>query len=302
MQNSVYKFGFVTLCGAPNAGKSTLLNRFVGEKVAAVSEKPQTTRFNILSVKEYQKTQIVFVDTPGLFKPSNDIGKILRKSSLKALKSTDITVIIVDISLKNQEENLILVHKILQQYSEETSQFFLAFNKIDKVKDKNIVAQSLPFQKFTKIKDFFMISAETGKNTHLLLKNLINDLPEKEWEYPPQSDLKMDLKRWLSEMTMEKIFKNLYKEIPYQIYVETLSLQEDEDGLHIYQNIITSKEGQKHIIIGKHGKMLKCIGTEARLEIARVLHQRIHLYLLVKVKEEWMRRTASLMDAGFLNL
>lgn len=305
------RFGFVTLCGASNAGKSTLLNHLAGEKVAAVSYKPQTTRFNIVAVKEYGAAQVAFVDTPGFFHPTNETGRLLRRSSMQALKSTDIVVVLVDISLKNQNENQLLLTQILKWFvSQDSSQnseegtssgcpVFVAFNKIDKVKDRDIVARAFPFQQFTGIKDFFMISAATGQGTEALLNRVVAHLPEGAWAYPSQSTLQMDLKRWLSEMTMEKVFEHLHQEIPYQSYVETISLQEGEDGLHIFQNLVLAKEGQKRIAIGRKGSTLQLIGKEVRQNIGGALKRRVHLHLFVKVKEAWMSSTACLTDAGF---
>lgn len=303
---SEQRFGFVTLCGAPNAGKSTLLNRLAEEKVAAVSDKPQTTRFNIITVKEYDAAQIAFVDTPGLFRPTNETGRLLRKSSMQALKSTDVVVVLVDISLKNQSENQALVGRILERFTSTdeggkpriSCPVFLAFNKVDKVKEHDIVARAFPFQQFTGIEDFFMISAATGQGTDALLERIRTSLPKGAWAYPPRSALQMDFKRWLSEMTMEKVFEHLHQEIPYQTYVETLSLQEGEDGLHIFQNLVLAKEGQKRIAIGHKGQTLQAIGKEARQNIGGALKRRVHLHLLVKVREAWMSKPACLADAG----
>lgn len=311
------RFGSVTLCGAPNAGKSTLLNNLLGEKVAAVSSKPQTTRFNITAVKEYGATQIAFVDTPGLFRPTNDTGRLLRKSSFQALKSTDALLLLVDISLKNQDANLALVEQILRKFQAPTQQdnaaseasvasatssplpIFLAFNKIDKVKEQDVVARAFSFQRFPSLQDFFMISAATGEGVEPLLQALLAKLPEGPWAYPAQSSLQMDLNRWLSEMTMEQVFEHLHQEIPYQAYIETISLQEGEDGLHIYQNLILAKEGQKRIVIGHKGQTLKQIGMRARQNIGGALKRRVHLHLLVKIKEDWMSHPTCLTEAGF---
>lgn len=305
--SSNQRFGFVTLCGAPNAGKSTLLNCLAGEKVAAVSDKPQTTRFNIITVKEYGTAQVAFVDTPGLFRPTNETGRLLRRSSLHALKSTDVVVVLIDISLKDQAGDQALVRGILNQFTPKGSEedsgqpscpILLAFNKIDKVKEHDIVARAFPFQQFANITDFFMISAATGEGTDPLLERVLACLPKNAWAYPPRSALQMDLKRWLSEMTMEKVFEHLHQEIPYQTYVETLSLQEDEDGLHIFQNLVLAKEGQKRIAIGHKGYTLRTIGKEARQNMGGALKRRVHLHLFVKVKESWMEKSSCLVDAG----
>ncbi|MDR1908004.1 MAG: GTPase Era [Holosporales bacterium] len=296
MQESVSQFGFVALAGSPNAGKSTLINCLANEKISAVSYKPQTTRFNILSVKEYGNAQVALVDTPGITRPSTSIGKILRKNASQALRGADVVILVVDLSARAHKRDVELVEAVLQRYND--AQFFLAFNKIDLVNDAQVVECAIEFQKFTQIKDFFMISAVDGTGVDLLLDAVIAALPEHEWMYPPQSE--GNIIRWASEMTMEKIFLNLHEEVPYQTYVETLAMQEDDDGLHIYQNVVVAKDGQKPIVLGRRGQMLKQIGTDARLEIAKALRRRVHLHLLVKVKNEWMNKTSNLIDAGFL--
>jgi GTP-binding protein Era len=292
-----HQFGFVAISGAPNAGKSTLLNRLAGEKLAAVSHKPQTTRFNILSVNEYGPAQVAFVDTPGIAQTTSPIGKLLRKNTSRAIKNADVVVVLVDISHKHLQEECALVNSILTKYDVAT--VFLAFNKIDKVKDSHIVERAVVFQQFEKIKDFFMISAEDGTGVDQLRVAITDSLPQQEWMYP--SETRGNFSRWASEMTMEKIFQNLHEEVPYQTYVDTLALQEDDDGLHIYQDIVVAREGQKPIVLGQKGQMLKHIGTDARIDIARALRRRVHLHLLVKVKSEWMSQTANLIDAGFFD-
>ncbi|MDR2464131.1 MAG: GTPase Era [Holosporales bacterium] len=278
------KFGFVTLCGAPNVGKSTLLNCLAQEKVSAVSFKPQTTRFNILKIQEYDETQIAYIDTPGIFKPFNAFGEILRKNSIRALKNADITVLLVDISLTDMTKSLNLVDSIIKK--NKSSQLFLVFNKIDIVANKDIVCRAFQFQQFEEIKDFFMISAIRGTGIDVLIHKIIEAAPLHEWMYPPHFGL--DLTRWTAEITMEKIFMHLDNEVPYQTYVETISIQEDVDGMHIYQDVVVAKASQKPIVIGKNGALLKTIGTNSRLDIAKILGRRVHLYLLVKVKEKWL--------------
>jgi GTP-binding protein Era len=296
LQESPKKFGFVAIGGLPNAGKSSLLNRLAAEKVAAVSRKPQTTRFNILAVKEFGDAQVAFVDTPGLGTIDNPVGKFLRKSSFNALKGADAVVFVVDVSSKNSEPSLKLAESLIRKY--EDTQFFVAFNKIDKVKPARVVEVASAYQTFEKVKDFFMISALLGHGVDVLLGNILTRIPQQDWLYPQQNG--KNLVRWTSEMTMEKIFENLHNEVPYQTYVNTVAVQEDSDGLHIYQDIVVAKPGQKAIVLGKKGQILKNMGTNARLDIAKILKRRVHLHLLVKVKEDWMSKTSSLVDAGFI--
>ena len=294
------KFGFVSICGVPNVGKSTLLNYMIGEKVAATSNKPQTTRFSILATNEFGNTQIAFVDTPGIFKPKNNIDKLLRKSSLQSIKGADILLIVVDVSSKKHGEDFHTIEMLIDRYGELDSKFFLIFNKIDKIKSHELMEKVVLFEKYKRINEFFMISAETGKNIDVLKEKICESLPKQNWMYPPKSEMKKDIKRWASELTMEQIFKHLNQEIPYKTYVEPLHIEESEDGLHIYQNIVISKANYKPIIVGKRGQMLKSIGMASRLDIARNIKRRVHLHLLVKVVEKWESKQDSLKSAGLL--
>lgn len=297
--STVQKFGFVTICGLPNVGKSTLLNNLVDKKVTAVSHKPQTTRFNILNIFEADTTQIAFVDTPGLFNPKHPIDKFLRKNSYHAIQNADLILVVIDISSKNLAESHTLLKSLLEQYAPE-SQFFIVFNKSDKIKSNEIIPKVSEFQNYPSISEFFIISAEKKTGVEELKTKIIESIPSKDWMYPPQSSIKQDIRRWAAELTMEQIFRNLNGEIPYQTYIEPLHLEEAEDGLHIYQNIIVAKNSQKPIIIGHKGQMLKLIGIAARMNIARVMKRRVHLHLFIKVIPNWMQSRSSLRDAGLL--
>jgi GTP-binding protein Era len=268
----------------------------VGDKVAAVSRKPQTTRFNVLAVKEFDDIQVAFVDTPGLATRDNPVAKFLRKSSSSALRGADTVVFVVDVAAKDGAPSLAIAEALIRKYDD--AQFIVAFNKVDKVKPARVVEVASAYQSFEVVKDFFMISAQRGDGVDALQNGILAKIPEHEWLYPPQHG--KNLERWTSEMTMEKIFDNLHNEVPYQTYVNTVALQEDNDGLHIYQDVVIAKLGQKAIVLGKKGQMLKKIGTDARVDIAKVLKRRVHLHLLVKVKEDWMSKTSNLMDAGFI--
>lgn len=292
------QFGFVALCGAPNAGKSTLLNQLLGEKIAAVSSKPQTTRANLLCVKEYENAQIAFVDSPGLFKPSTALGNILLRQSVQAFKGADIVVLVADLASRHLEQEHNCVQKILERYINEGTQVLLALNKIDLLKSGEVIARAATFQNLEGVKDFFLISASNGENVETLLETIVAHLPHQLWGYPPQSELRGDLKTWMAEQTREKVFEWLHEEIPYQAYVETISLQEDVDGLHIFQNIVVAKESQKRIVVGKKGATIRNIGEAARKALIHQLNRRIQLHLFVKVQEDWMLKPQNLKDAG----
>lgn len=298
MESTTQRFGFVALCGAPNAGKSTLLNRLVGKKVAAVSSKPQTTRVNLLCVKEWGPTQVAFLDSPGLFRPETPLGHILRKQSLQAFKGADVAVLVVDLSADDVEAERIFAEKVIERYIESSSQIWVALNKIDRLDSGQRLQRALLFQHLPRVHDFFLVSAATGEHVEDLKTKLVTSLPEGPWAYPPQTDVRGELTTWFSEQTREQVFEHLYEEIPYQAYVETLSLQEAEDGLHVFQNIVVAKESQKSVVIGRKGGMIRQIGQNTRHRLMRNLRRRVHLHLLVKVQTEWMSRPQSLKDAG----
>jgi GTP-binding protein Era len=294
------KFGFVSICGMPNAGKSTLLNGITGEKVAAVSRKPQTTRFNILAVVEpagFCDTQIAFVDTPGICPVKTNIQGIMQKHTTSAMKTADISLFVVDV-LSGVDESKHAFEDILRKQSKNPSRkFIVAFNKTDVAKKETVCAAAINFQEFSNVSDFFMVSAKTGNGIAEILGRISELLPHQPWLYPHK--LKGDIQRWAAEMTMEQIFSMLREELPYQTYVEPVSIGEEDDGMHIYQDIVVAKESQKKIIVGERGVTLKEIGTNARLEIARSMHRRVHLHLFVKVRSNWMSNEAYLRDAGF---
>ncbi|MDR3285409.1 MAG: GTPase Era [Holosporales bacterium] len=277
------KFGFVAICGAPNAGKSTLLNTILGEKIAAASNKPQTTRGNTLGVYEKQNAQIAFMDTPG-FLPSNNANNSLKQNTSQAIKSADIILFLVDISLNTQNKNFDLLENLLIKLDLKRTKIILGFNKIDKVDRTEIVKRCFAFQKYTQIHDFFMISAEKNEKIDDLLNGIIQALPEREWMYG-SFDNKQNLKQWAAELTREQIFQKLGKEIPYKIRVEHVFWEEKKNDINIHQNIVVPKESQKLIVIGKYGAMLKSIGSAARNEIAKNLNRPVHLYLFVKIEK-----------------
>lgn len=290
------KFGFVTLCGLPNAGKSTLLNRIAGRKLAAVSPKAQTTRTNTLFVCERDEAQIAFTDTPGLLRPQHPLDSLLRKNARSAIKGADVLLFLIDLSARTLDP----AEKLLEQMlgAQGFAPLLLAFNKIDRLKPHEIVARAAPFQEHANVRDFFMISAEKGAGLQPLLSGLISVLPNQPWLYPPQSNPTADLQRWASELTLEQLFRHLQNEIPYQSYVTPVHFTEDADGLHFFQNIIVAKPSQKAVVIGNKGQMLRTIGQAARLTIAKALRRRVHLQLFVKVFPDWVRSQTALRDAG----
>lgn len=299
MNTENQQFGFVTLCGLPNAGKSTLLNKVLKQKVAAVSPKAQTTRFNTIGVIERGPAQIVFTDTPGLLQPRHSIDRILRKNAFSALRTSDVVVFIIDVSAKNMEKVHESLQNILKQYKD-LARIFVAFNKTDQVSSNTLVERASPFQQYNDVHDFFMISAIHGSGVSALLDSIAEALPHQPWMYPPHTNPTADLQRWASELTMEQIFLHINNEVPYQTYVAPVHFEEDENGLHFFQNIVVAKASQKAILIGKKGSTLKTIGQAARLNIAHALKRRVHLQLLVKIFSDWVQSKRGLYESGLV--
>jgi GTP-binding protein Era len=236
------------------------------------------------------------VDTPGFLKPQTPLEVILKKNTNQAINGADVILIIVDISAKSQKASFNLIDNILKKFHTQKTKFILAFNKIDKIKRLQIAEKAFPFQKYSEIFEFFMISAETGEKIDELKTGIINAIPTQEWMYQQKQEL--DFKQISAELTMEQIFKHLGKEIPYKTYVEPLILKEENDVLHIFENIIVSKESQKAIVVGHAGQMLKSIGRAARLDISKSLKHPIFLHLFVKVVKNWEKNIDILKRNG----
>ncbi len=293
-----HSFGFVALVGAPNAGKSTLMNKYLGEKVAIVSPKPQTTRNQITGILTQEDAQIVFFDTPGIHGVPGRMNRFLISEANKALSAADVVVLLVDASLpmvKLQKE-FIAVKRVLQNSHQP---FFIALNKIDKVKEKE---KLLPLMEW--LAEVFPqasivpLSALTGKGKDVLLEEVITHLPEKEAEFPADQLSTVPLRFMASEVIREKLFMQLQQELPYSTAVEIEQWQEDDTIVHIDAVIYTGRQSHKGMIIGKQGALLKKIGTSSRVELEDLVEKRIMLKLWVKVKENWTEDVNFLRSLG----
>ena len=277
--------GYVALIGAPNAGKSTITNNFVGSKVSIVSPKVQTTRTQVKGIGIFENTQIIFLDTPGIFKPKRRLDKAMVTSAWGGVADADITALVVDAKRGFDDETASIIAKLKKN----NIPAVLVLNKVDEIKNKeNLLELSLKLNQAYPFTETFMISAVTGKNTEDFYKYLADNLPESPWYYPEDQMSDMPLKLLAAELVREKLFLYLRQEIPYALTVEPELWEHKEDGsIRAEITIYVEKDNQKIIIIGRNGNMIKKIGQAARTELENLLEERIHLFLFVKVRPNW---------------
>lgn len=287
--------GFVTLLGAPNAGKSTITNDFVGSKVSIVSPKAQTTRTTIKGIGIFENTQIIFQDTPGIFKPKRRLDRSMVASAWSGAKDGDILVLVVDAKRGFDNETKAIVEELNQQ----TRPTVLVLNKIDMVAKNKLLPLAAEINEAGKFVETFMISATTRENVDEFYKYLADNLPVSPWYYPEEQMSDMPLKLLAAEVVREKLFLMLQQEIPYALTVEPeLWQRRDDNSVRAEMTIYVEREGQKKIIVGQGGQMIKKIGEKARLELEELLECRIHLFLYVKVRENWGDDPARYSDWG----
>lgn len=298
MDNPNFKSGFVALIGRPNVGKSTLLNYIVGQKVAIMSNVAQTTRNKIQGIYTSKDAQIVFIDTPGIHKPATKLGDFMERSTLSALDEVDAVVYVVSATEKRGPGDNFIIDRLKQV----KQPIYLVVNKIDQVHPNDlpdIVAQykdALPF------KGIIPISALQGNNVNELINELVAGLPHGPQYYPDDQISDHPERFVIAEMIREKVFMLTRDEVPHSVAVDVTSVKrEDEEHVHISANIVVERPGQKGIIIGKKGQMLKKIGTMARKDIERLLGDRVYLQLWVKVVPKWRDKSAMLKDYGYRN-
>lgn len=278
--------GFVALIGAPNAGKSTLLNTLVGTKVAIVSPKVQTTRSRVLGILTEDAAQIVFVDTPGIFKPRRRLDRAMVAAAWGGAAEADLVLLLVDSSLKGVREE---TRGIVEKLAKTQRKAILILNKIDAVRHEVLLTLAADLNASGVFTDTFMISALTGSGVADLRRHLAGHLPEGPWLFPEDQVSDMPMRLLAAEITREKLFLRLQQELPYAVAVETEDWEEQKDGsVRISQIIYVQRDGQKAIVLGHGGQMIKAVGTAARLELEEITEQRVHLALFVKVRENWL--------------
>ncbi|RZI46295.1 GTPase Era [Candidatus Finniella inopinata] len=297
MNDAAKRCGFIAVLGQPNAGKSTLVNAFVGSKVSIVSPKVQTTRRRILGLTIHEQTQLIFVDTPGIFTPKRSLEKSMVKTALEARQGADKVLLIVDARQKSFEASF----AVLKQLGEHQS-IVLVLNKIDLIDRQRLLAIIQKFQAFPQISDTFMISALTGEGVSDLLQWLAVRMPQSPWLYPEDQMTDLPLRLWAAEITREQLVLQLEHELPYETYVETETWENFENGsVKIQQAVVVARLAQKGIILGRQGQRIKAISQRARIEMEKHLGHPVHLFLFVKVTDDWMDKPHLLREAGILD-
>ncbi len=277
--------GFIAVIGAPNAGKSTLVNARVGAKVTFVSRKVQTTRIPVRGIVVEGTSQLVFLDTPGIFRPRRRLDRAMVEAAWAGALDADIVVLLVD-SLKGITED---VERILDRLGEARGLKLLVLNKVDRLADKSkLLTLTDELTKRVEFERVFMVSALTGSGLKDLKSYLVEVAPPGPWHYPPDELSDLTDRKLAAEITREKIYERLHEELPYSITVETTDWKTKRDGsVRIDQTIYVERESQRKIVLGKGGATIKQISMEARKELAELLGHPVHLFLYVKVREDW---------------
>ncbi|MEM6973809.1 MAG: GTPase Era [Pseudomonadota bacterium] len=290
--------GFVALIGEPNAGKSTLLNRMVGAKVSIVTHKVQTTRARIRGVALEAGSQIVFVDTPGLFRPRRRLDRAMVSAAWAGAADADVTVLMVE-AHRGITEGVEAVLEALDDHLAPGAVLALAINKIDRVKADSLLALSAALNERRSFAASFMISAERGYGVADLKAWLAGRVPAGPWHYPADQIADLPLRVIAAEITREKLTLRLHQELPYQLTVETEQWQERKDGsARIEQVVYVMRDGHKGIVLGKGGATLKQVSMEARQEIAELIDRPCHLFLTVRVRPNWLEEAERYREIG----
>jgi GTP-binding protein Era len=289
--------GFVAIVGAPNAGKSTLVNRLVGSKVSIVSPKVQTTRSRVLGIAlvESAQAQAIFIDTPGIFEPKLRLERAMVRAAWGGADDADLIALVVD-ARKGADEN---VRRIVDQLKRAGRRAMLVLNKIDLVKREELLGLTGVLNEAGIFDQVFMVSAEQGDGTDDFLRHCAQALPQGPWLFPEDQLTDMPNRILAAEITREQLFIRLRQELPYAVLVESDKWEEREDGsCRIDQTIYVRRDSQKAIVLGKGGAQIKAIGAAARQQLERLLERPVHLFLFVKVREDWPDDRQRYADLG----
>ncbi len=291
------KCGFVSVIGLPNAGKSTLINHLVGAKVSIVSRKTHTTRNRILGIMMHNTSQIILIDTPGIFDAagSRQMERAMVGAAFEALEESDYVLHLVDAAIKNPLQRN---HDIIQKLNPDKPTI-LVLNKTDKVHKPDLLKLATAFSDQYNYAAIFMISSLKGSGTDDVLDYLAQNLPNSEYIFDEDDITDMPMRMMAAEITREKIFNQLHEELPYSAMVYTESWEDFENGdIKITQLVFVERDSQKAIVLGKGGSRIKQIGQEAREELSELFERKIHLKLLVKVKDGWAEKSENLRLMG----
>jgi GTP-binding protein Era len=284
-ENGKRRCGFVALIGAPNAGKSTLLNALVGQKVSIVSRKAQTTRALIRGIVIEGEAQIIFVDTPGIFAPKRRLDRAMVKSAWTGAEEADISALLIDARKGLDEES----EAILERLVSERGRKLLILNKTDALPDKRaLIPLTAKLNERLGFDETFMVSALEGDGVPELRHSLAALMPLGPWHYPEDQLSDMPMRMLAAEITREKLYDRLHQELPYRSTVETTAWEAARGGaVRIEQTIYVERESQRKIVLGKDGQTIKAIGAASRRELEEITEGRVHLFLFVKVRENW---------------
>ena len=276
--------GYVAIIGAPNAGKSTLLNLLAGTKLSIVSPKVQTTRSRVLGIRIEGDAQVVFVDTPGIFQPRRRLDRAMVHAAWEGAGDADLVLLLIDAERGIDAD----ADRILANLRDGGRKVVVALNKVDLVRRSNLLELAAKLNETGVVTDIFMISALTGDGVSDLLDHLAKRLPDGPWLFPEDQLSDVPMRQLAAEITREKLFLQLHQELPYAATVETETWEEFDNGdVRIGQVVFVQREGQRAIILGKGGRQIRAIGEAARTELQELLERKVHLFLHVKVREQW---------------
>jgi GTP-binding protein Era len=288
--------GFIAIIGAPNAGKSTLVNTLVGTKVAIVSRKVQTTRTTLRGIAIEGQSQLVFIDTPGIFAPRRRLDRAMVEAAWGGAGDADMVLLVVDAARGIDED----VERILARLEGRKPLPLLALNKVDRVRKERLLELAAQLNARVPFAATFMISALDGDGVADLKAHLARSVPVGPWHYPPDEVTDAPLRVLAAEITREKIYDRLHDELPYQAAVETTQWKEQGKDIHIEQTIYVERDSQKRIVVGKGASMIRQVSMEARKELSALLDRPVHLFLFVKVREGWGDDPARYRDLGLV--
>lgn len=278
--------GFVALIGAPNAGKSTLMNAMVGHKVSIVTPKVQTTRSRVRGIAMHDSTQIIFVDTPGIFTPKRRLDRAMVSAAWQGAEDGDVLLLLHDCARKKIDADTLSIIETLKKSGARAS---LILNKTDLTQAEHYLARTRELSELYDFEKIFMISAETGEGVEDVKNWLAEQMPQSPYLFDPEDLSDLPMRLMAAEIMREKLFLNLHQELPYQMTVECESWEERADGsAEIKLVIFVAREGHRGIVLGKGGQTIKRIGQAARCELEEIFDQRIHLISFVKHKKDWM--------------
>lgn len=295
--NESHKSGFISIIGRPNVGKSTFLNRVIGQKIAIMSDKPQTTRNKVQGVLTLEDSQLIFIDTPGIHKPKHRLGDFMMKVAQNTLKGVDLVLFMVnaDEGFGRGEEF------IIEKLQNVKTPVFLVVNKIDLIHPDQLIALIDSYKEKFNFAEIVPISALEGNNIEKLLEQIKKNMPEGPQFYPADQVTDHPERFIVSELIREKALHLTREEIPHSlaVVIEKMERQPEKDMVHVMATIIVERDSQKGIVIGKQGSMLKEIGKRARLDIENLLGSKVFLELWVKVQKDWRNKATQLRDFGF---